>query len=1186
MASIEEKYPDISIREHVLSKDMWSGTKNQIETAEYVIDAAGAGAFRTVQYSPAWLKCIDEPLVNAIDHFEKNYGSAHPVTEISVAFDQSGRVRITNNGPGIEVCMHSGAKMYVPQLLFGEMFRGSNLIKPEGSIIGGTNGVGAKVANIFSTEFVIETVDSERKKYYYQKWTDHMSTCMAPVICDLTRPHNIPNDRVRPHTTLSFAPDYAGSFGYETLSPGDHETLTSVIRTRVYLAANYLKYTNRIYGGKGSVRITFNDAVIPVDDLPGLARVLFPGRQQVHSVLSEGVRAWEVLVVIVENAEMHQLSNVNGIVVREGKHIKYLQNCILAAVRARVTKLLGPEVKFSPSYVLGNIFILANTKIPDPCWTGQRKDVLEIDARKLTQYAPDSKFMAEIATALHDQIMDRIFAKTQPNALTKDKVNLDKYREASKAGGKESHKCALIAVEGDSAMTEMCIGISNNKSMGFEYYGIISLGGVIVNVRKECSVVETKSNKYIKLSNKLLKNEFIKKFVHVMGLNMAYKYVAGPTYKKEKAQLKYGCLIACVDQDNDGIGQIYGLILNLFEVFWPALLREGFVKRFATPIIRAYPRRGSDVKEFYTDEQYRTWGATVDLSNYNVQYYKGLGSHSKEETIAMFAKFNENLFTYDCDERAHDVFEIYYGNDPDLRKKELAQPTKTPDLAKQREQHMTKHINCSDHLEYETNLYQKDNIERKLDSCIDGFNQSARKIYDGSYKAFKKCNQKMKVAQLAGFISQKENYHHGEAGLANSVTGKGFVAVGGKQIPNLIPMSSFGSRLGGGSDAASPRYIYARFNERAMNLIYPPIDYYILDFNFDEGARSEPRYFVPIVPMAIVESTELPGHGWKLKTWGRDIFAIIENVIRLIKNADNTPLLRMPPATHGWNGTLRTIRGEPYSFGKYERRGNKVVITELPLRVWTNAYMDTLRDKLTEGSIVAKVINRSDDINVNIEVTLQPDNDLHKYGDSCFTDPVEEYFQLRARMDSALNMIGAHGEVIEFKSYEEIMHYWFPIRKKYYIARIERLKKLTDLKIAYMQNVIRYATSGLTLAKKKHHLMNQMLVEAGYEQFNKERLYKPKFTPTAELDAAVHTDNCDYLLSLSDLKKSEEAVDGYQCELSRLMEERERLHSDSSERFPGATQWIAELIELQKVVREGIRTNWLFEEYGRFKYGK
>src|SRR5208282_5833904 len=114
-------------------------------------------------------------------------------------------------------------------------------------------------------------------------------------------------------------------------------------------------------------------------------------------------------------------------------------------------------------------------------------------------------------------------------------------------------------------------------------------------------------------------------------------------------------------------------------------------------------------------------------------YIKGMGSNERWESLHMFKQFHQNLsYYYINEESSHEVFEIYYGKDPDKRKIELAQPLRELDPEIIATQVATKSVLCDNHLRSETFLYQKDNIERKLDHAIDGMNQSGRKIFDGS----------------------------------------------------------------------------------------------------------------------------------------------------------------------------------------------------------------------------------------------------------------------------------------------------------------------------------------------------------------------------------------------------------------------------------------------------------------------
>lgn len=1198
MTTVEEIYEFTTVRESVLNKDWAAGSSQILDSYEYIVGPDYKAQYKKVKYPPAWLKSIDEPIVNALDHFIRMYGSDEPVTHINVDFTKDGQVSVTNNGRGIEVVVHKVAteklksETWVPEFIFGELFQGSNKKKDPDSIIGGTNGLGGKISNIFSTEFTVETVDGTRQLRYYQKWHSRMEHKAQPVIA--------PAPGVKPYTKLTFRPDYS-HFGYKDL-PAAIPMLTDIVRTRVIYAALYVHYTNRVSGVKQPVEVCFNGSPIPVTSTAELARILFPSDAALTTIVTPTVKPnspykypWEVTVIVPSSDPTPWTSIVNGIVVKDGKHFNHLAKQLTEGIRARIAKLFSDKaIKFNASYVTNSIVLIANTKIPGANWTGQRKDVLDIHVKKLSGYVLDKKFIESVAKKLQDNIVTKI-ASSKPNVKLDDIELYDsnKLRPAAKAGTKYSSKCTLIATEGDGAKSQVEIGIANNPALGFDYYGVISLGGVIVNVRNECRILQTADGSQRRiLSTKLAKNKFFTNFLRETGLNFDYCYdPTSPTYKKEVRELRYGCIVACVDQDYDGTGNIFSLVLNAFEYFWPHLLQAGFLKRFATPRQRAYPKRGGKVIEFYTDSEYEGWAAKTDISKYDIQYYKGLGTHSRAECIRMFTNFHNYLFSYPLDERSHELFEIYFGKDAKKRRIALIEKIKELTPEQVQRQFDTKMVPCSEHLESETLRFQQDNIERHLDHAIDGFNQSARMIFDGSSKN----RDKMKVAQLAGYISATENYHHGEASLEKSITGKAFITVGGKQIPQLLPYGQFGTRLQGGKDAAPARYIHTRFNDRAMDLIFPPEDYPLLEFRFDEGKRGAPVYFVPIIPMAIIESTDTTAHGWNIVTHGRDAFKVIENVRRLIHLADDAPLLKMPPCTYGWTGEIRMIRGEPYSVGVYELRDGAVHITELPLRVWTLDYIEKLLTK-KGGPVIRDIQNHSDDRKVDITVYLQEGAlqwlEEHEWGDSAYTDCIEEYFGLRERMVSHLNMFGANGRVVEFKTYEDVMHYWFPYRKALYAKRIDRQIALLELKIGQIKSIIRYIKESkeLNLARRAVADMELRLATADppYDKYYVSLLDKPEFTPTEDLRRLILNGSCasyDYLLNLSDKNKSKEALASREKRLAELEGQLAELVEKASRgRFRGAEIWQDELTKLEEVIRQGRETDWVFEEKNKFYF--
>jgi len=1262
--TIEQKYQFTTVKDSVLSKDWASGSTKLMDFQEFVIRMESVpgktplsrvynytGAYETVRYAPTWWKIIDEPIVNALDHFIRCLGTSTPVTQLRVDFTETGRVRVFNDGPGIEIVVHAvaseklGETVYVPTFLFGHYFQGSNRVHAPDSIIGGTNGIGVKLSNTFSTEFAVETVSGG--KYFLQKWSDHMDVVSPPtIINDLSI---LPAERAIPHTLISFMPDYAGTFGYKELTPAIYSGLSDLVRTRVYYAAAYIEYTRAASkiiasdntGNTPASKIAVSETAVWFNNerinagvgIESIARILFPLAPRFHTIVKPTIDAkkksklhykypWEVCAVIAPSGkyDLGHLSIVNGIVVKSGKHVKYIIDEIIAGVHNVIAKIFNDkQLNFSNTFITNNLFILINCKIPLPSWDGQRKDVCELDIKKLSGYKLDPKFISQLSEKLKDQIVDNIFSKVKTaNGKKKNKDSLyEKYIKARKAGGRQSLECGLIPVEGDSAMSQVCAGISAH--VGFDKYGVISLGGVIMNARKQCVIISTKTGKFIKKTNALTNNLFMKVLVEVTGLNTDYSYEPNsPTYANEMSELYYGFMVACVDQDLDGKGNILSLLLSTFDLFWPNLLRAGYLRWFCTPIIRAFPKSGGQVLPFNSVYEYTEWEkaraiagpltATADnnqehhtkannVQSYDIQYYKGLGSHSRDETTHMFKSFLENIYTYYVDAQSRELFEIYFGKDPELRKIELSRPTKSMTAERTQSQLITKTISCSDHLEQEANLYQKDNLWRKLDHIIDGQNQSGRKILDGSIKALSG-GTKMRVEQLSGPISENENYHHGAASLQSSITGKAFVSVGGKQLPFLVPLSNFGSRMGGGADAASPRYINTKLNKPLCELLFPAQDYGLLPFNFDEGMRGEPEYFVPIIPLAVTESTEIPAHGWKLRLWARDVFKVIENVRRLIYVADTAELLHMPPtryagAPYAWTGEFKTIRGELYSFGRYEyiRAKNTIIITELPLRVWTTPYVEWLKSKIAKENVIASVYaGGSTDLTVRIEVHLRPGAIETLEGDLCFTDGIEEYFQLRGKMNSNINLMNVDGSVYSADTYEEVIYPWFMMRKRYYGMRLERRRLQLVLMLRYYANVKNYIeqSNRLGLAKMRAVEQVKILVAGNFDKIYRARLLSPKFVPAGELEYVVlHGPKAsyDYLLDISAKKTSVEAVEKLDIDVDKVIDEIAELDRIAGEgRFPGATIWLDELYKLEQVIVLGQKTFWRYADATKYKF--
>ena len=117
-------------------------------------------------------------------------------------------------------------------------------------------------------------------------------------------------------------------------------------------------------------------------------------------------------------------------------------------------------------------------------------------------------------------------------------------------------------------------------------------------------------------------------------------------------------------------------------------------------------------------------------------------------------------------------------------------------------------------------------------------------VYLGMHKTGKlvAIKTEVKVAQLAGFVSDKAAYHHGEMSLTGAIVGMAQNFVGSNNINMLVPAGQFGSRIKGGKDASSPRYIFTQL-EKITRCIFTEQDDHVLKYLTDDGTPVEPQFY-------------------------------------------------------------------------------------------------------------------------------------------------------------------------------------------------------------------------------------------------------------------------------------------------------------------------------------------------------
>ena len=168
-------------------------------------------------------------------------------------------------------------------------------------------------------------------------------------------------------------------------------------------------------------------------------------------------------------------------------------------------------------------------------------------------------------------------------------------------------------------------------------------------------------------------------------------------------------------------------------------------------------------------------------------------------------------------------------------------------------------VSYPDFINKELILFSMADNVRSIPCIIDGFKPSQRKVLFSCFK--RKLKKDIKVVQLAGYVSEHSAYHHGEASLQGTIINMAQDFCGSNNLNLLVPSGQFGTRLLGGKDAASPRYIFTRLSAMTR-AVFNEHDDALMHYLDDDGLSIEPKYYVPVVPLVLVNGTDgsaMPG---------------------------------------------------------------------------------------------------------------------------------------------------------------------------------------------------------------------------------------------------------------------------------------------------------------------------------------
>lgn len=353
--TVEQIYQKKTQLEHILLRpDTYVGsTEHQHQDMFVFDDRKGEIVYRKIDYVPALFKIFDEILVNAADNAMRD---ARGMDLIDITIDrEAGSISVMNNGKGVPVVMHKEHHCYVPELIFGHLLTSDNYDDKEKKVTGGRNGYGAKLTNVFSSKFIIETADRSVKKKYCQVFEKNMSVKQAPKITEFNGAD---------FTRVTFWPDLA-KFGMTQLD----EDIVSLMMKRAYdVAGSTHKRVKVVLNGRKLPCSTFEEYV-------GL--FVNSGDGGNNPIIYErcGER-WEIAVSTSENG-FAQVSHVNSICTSKGgTHVAHVTDQLVEAILKVVKGKNRGGIEIKPSHVKNHLWIFVNCLIENPAFDSQTKETL------------------------------------------------------------------------------------------------------------------------------------------------------------------------------------------------------------------------------------------------------------------------------------------------------------------------------------------------------------------------------------------------------------------------------------------------------------------------------------------------------------------------------------------------------------------------------------------------------------------------------------------------------------------------------------------------------------------------------------------------------------------------------------------------------------------------------------------
>lgn len=573
---------------------------------------------------------------------------------------------------------------------------------------------------------------------------------------------------------------------------------------------------------------------------------------------------------------------------------------------------------------------------------------------------------------------------------------------------------------------------------------------------------------------------------------------------------------------------IRGLIINLFDKYWPELLEFDFIYEFITPIVKI--EKNGKAKYFYRLSDYEKW-KNLNESGWFIKWIKGLGSIEPSEAKMFFKDISKHLIKFN----SSNIKEERNLIDLSFNKKR----------ANERKEWLSNYIPSSFEIDkFKTKQtyhsffnnefidFSMENNVRSIPSIIDGLKPSQRKIL---YTLFKRnFKNEVKVESLMGSILELAAYHHGSLSLEKTIKGLAQDFVGTNNINLLTPKGEFGTRLRGGDDASASRYIFTKL-EPITRYIFKNEDDDILESIYDDGYEVEPKFYIPIIPMVLINGSKGLGTGWSSDVPQFNPIDIIEYIENKLKNKKK--ITTLSPYYRGFKGEIIEDKGRYITRGIFKRlEKNMINVLELPISVWTSDYYVFL-DELIKNNIIKDYDKYSTDCDINIMITMVENIDILSYDDIIKTLHLESYLSI-----NNMNLFDENNKMKLYNDQYDIINTFVDYRLNYYTKRKDSILNKLNIQKNNISNKIKF----IKCIIKKEIIIENKKKDDIINQIESKKIDK-------------YNDSYDYLLNIPILNLSKEKVDELKNQFDKIEDDISKILN-----LEEKNMWLSELNELKK----------------------